>query len=101
MGLSITYKVLVEFTADGVHYKQKYKTISAFLNVWGETLNLNRQKCYRLRHNIYSTNVGKSSAHALEKKYKGITITDIKETYNVSSFINATGDMVCVDRLLK
>ena len=94
MGLSITYKVLVEFTVDGVHYKQKYKTISAFLKVWGKTLNLNRQKCYRLRHNIYSTN-------ALEKKYKGITITDIKETYKVSSFINATGDMVCVDRLLK
>ncbi len=70
------YKYLVKVEGEELG---KFRSINEFLKAHGEVLNLNRQKCYRLRKGQYSTKSG-TSAHALEKKgYNKIEIIDIRE----------------------
>ena len=70
------YKYLVKVDCEELG---KFRSINEFIKAHGEEFNLNRQKCYRLRKNQYSTNSG-TSAHALNKKgYNRIEIMDIRE----------------------
>lgn len=72
------YKYEITFTLeDIITEKRKFKSINEFLLLYGEVLNLNRQKCYRIRKKQYSIKKG-TSASAL-KKYGHITINDIRE----------------------
>jgi len=70
-------KYEITFDESGSPTTMKFKSINEFLNLYGNELNLNRQKCYRIRKQQYSTNQG-TSATAL-KKYGNIIINDIRE----------------------
>ena len=71
------FKYNITFETDGETVCRKFKSINEFLNLYGEELNLNRQKCYRIRKKQFSTNKG-TSATGL-KKYSKIIIDDIRE----------------------
>lgn len=64
---------------------KKFCSISQLLDEYGEILNLNRQKIYRLRKDEFSKNVG-TTATAL-KKYSGISILDIREKRKTKTVI--------------
>lgn len=71
------YKYEISFETNGEPLTQKFKSLNVFLNLYGKELNLNRQKCYRIRKKQFSTKVG-TSATGL-KKYSKIEIRDIRE----------------------
>lgn len=71
------YKYEISFETQGERVCRKYKSINEFLTLYGEELNLNRQKCYRIRKQQFSKNIGTSASGF--KKYQYISITDIRE----------------------
>ena len=71
------FKYKITFQIGDEIITRKFKSINEFLELHGEVLNLNRQKCYRIRKKQFSTNTG-TSATGL-KKYSNISITDIRE----------------------
>lgn len=71
------YKYEITFDLGSEKVCRKFKSINEFLNLYGGDLNLNRQKCYRIRKQQYSTNKGTSATG--HKKYERIIINDIRE----------------------
>jgi len=71
------YKYEITFITQGETICRKFKSLNEFLSLYGDELNLNRQKCYRIRKKQFSTKTG-TSATGL-KKYSGLIITDIRE----------------------
>jgi hypothetical protein len=71
------YKYEITFETQGEMVCRKFKSLNEFLHLFGEELNLNRQKCYRIRKKQFSKNIGTTSSGL--KKYSKITINDIRE----------------------